>query len=153
MPTSKLPNLEEQANCTSFILWTGDANYKLLPYTARSPHPLASGVDGQPEVVLSITDVQGKLLKLQMFGSKPFYLSITPVVKKSTSKRQASIMLKSVGLEGHDQQSTVLQSTCPEHYTSCGQNECIHSHFACDSVYQCATDELACFDSKCNLPL
>ena len=176
--TDKLP-LE---NCTAFILWTGSTDFKLLPYTARSPTAPAAGVSASPEVVLSITDVQGRLLKLAMFGSKPFYLSVTPVVRKQSltvqeqppqqqqqsphvvlksssaqllSRKEggAEIEIEAKEAEGKQKPSSsplppIIIKRCPENYVGCGLNECIHGHFACDSVAQCATDELSCFDSK-----
>ena len=66
-------------NCTSFIVWSGLPQFKLYPFTARS-NTVVRGINDHPQVVLSITDVQGKIIKLDMFGPKPFYLSITPML-------------------------------------------------------------------------
>ena len=74
----------DKANCTSFIVWSGPPVFKLLPFTTRSVNS-AIDIDEHPQVVLSITDVKGEVIKLDMYGSKPFYLSITPMQMAQTA--------------------------------------------------------------------
>lgn len=74
----------KRLNCTAFITWNGPAEFKLLPYTAKS-QPSEIEVEShekKDEIVLSIHDVLGQMIHLDMFGSKPFYLSITPMLSK-----------------------------------------------------------------------
>lgn len=145
-----VPTSEQVSNCTSFILWAGEAQFKLLPYTARTD--LSVPVDGTAQVVLSITDFVGKIIKLDMLGAKPFYLSISAVQGKCMVWWQAVCMHKYVHVSQLD---SIVESTgngthryCAAYYRTCDWHHCIHNMFLCDDVVQCAGDETLCYQSE-----
>jgi hypothetical protein len=74
---SLITNGSELSNCTSFVEWRGEPQFKLLPFTARFDPAMPE--EKGAKVVLSITDYLGKVIKLEMFAPRDFYLSITPV--------------------------------------------------------------------------
>lgn len=81
-PTYGLP-FASTLNCTSYVIWEGDPDTRLWPHVTEMR---GFTVTNSSPVVLNILDMNGKVIKLDFYGSLAFYLTLTPVQSKLFQK-------------------------------------------------------------------